>query len=557
MVDPTINQTGGHTGVTRGIDISPTLTAAANYTGLYIGVNSANAKGIYQIGSATVNNLEGKTAIGSTSTPTRTLNVTGEMRVTDLVTDNPTVLLGADGDGDFSSVTLGSGFSYSGTTLNFTEGDASTTNEIQTIDTFSIVSNTLRLSLSSDGQPYKSVSLASYLDNTDSQTLSLDSTTIGSIERFGLTISGGNKVYFDVNATAGTGDVLQNGNSFATAMTIGTNDNNTLNFETNNVTRMSITGGASTGGAVTMTNVTTNTSSTQDVLTVQSNSTGTAAAGFGPALLFQGESSTTDNQDIARISAIWTTATHASRTSDLVFSNVVNGSSSEHFRIVGGSTPTLKIGAGSTTYSNSAITIGTSFTIGNSSSLLTLGNSGGQIMILSSGNLASTVLIEGNGTGVNCGVTFGNSLVNNTSGTVTKYQFAQSFSPSSGTAVFNTLAFNNTFNQTGGANGITRSMYVNPTLTSVADYRALDIAANSANAKGIYQSGASTTNNLVGNTRIGSTSAPARKLDVTGEVRISDLTTDNPTRIVGADADGDLNEITIGSGLSLSGTTIS
>jgi len=37
--------------------------------------------------------------------------------------------------------------------------------------------------------------------------------------------------------------------------------------------------------------------------------------------------------------------------------------------------------------------------------------------------------------------------------------------------------------------------------------------------------------------------APARDLHVAGEVRITDLTTDTPTRIVGADADGDLGAI--------------
>lgn len=49
---------------------------------------------------------------------------------------------------------------------------------------------------------------------------------------------------------------------------------------------------------------------------------------------------------------------------------------------------------------------------------------------------------------------------------------------------------------------------------------------------------------------------PARTLDVTGEVRISDLTTDTPTLIVGADSDGDLGAITVGAGLSLSSGTL-
>lgn len=51
--------------------------------------------------------------------------------------------------------------------------------------------------------------------------------------------------------------------------------------------------------------------------------------------------------------------------------------------------------------------------------------------------------------------------------------------------------------------------------------------------------------------------SPQRKLHVTGEARITDLTTDTPTRIVGADADGDLGAITVGSGLTLSGSTLS
>lgn len=53
------------------------------------------------------------------------------------------------------------------------------------------------------------------------------------------------------------------------------------------------------------------------------------------------------------------------------------------------------------------------------------------------------------------------------------------------------------------------------------------------------------------------TSTAARTLHVTGEARITDLTTDTPTRIVGADADGDLGAVTLGSGLSLSAGTLS
>lgn len=64
--------------------------------------------------------------------------------------------------------------------------DVSFTNELQQIDTFIIVGNVLRLSLSSDGEAFHSVDLSAYLDNTDAQTLSFSSPN--------LSISGGNSV---------------------------------------------------------------------------------------------------------------------------------------------------------------------------------------------------------------------------------------------------------------------------------------------------------------------------------------------------------------------------
>ena len=98
-------------------------------------------------------------------------------------------LVGRGSSGNASAITLGTGLSMTGAQLNV--ADQSATNEIQTIDTFDISSNTLRLSLSSDGQNYKSVSLAAYLDNTDGQTLTWTSGT-GNLQ-----ISGGNTVNLD------------------------------------------------------------------------------------------------------------------------------------------------------------------------------------------------------------------------------------------------------------------------------------------------------------------------------------------------------------------------
>ena len=74
----------------------------------------------------------------------------------------------------------------------------------------------------------------------------------------------------------------------------------------------------------------------------------------------------------------------------------------------------------------------------------------------------------------------------------------------------------------------------------------------------IFGTGASGTGTTIATgARVGiNENAPARTFHVTGEARITDLTTDTPTRIVGADADGDLGAITVGTGLTLSNDTL-
>ena len=64
--------------------------------------------------------------------------------------------------------------------------------------------------------------------------------------------------------------------------------------------------------------------------------------------------------------------------------------------------------------------------------------------------------------------------VTNTSGTHNRIESTGAFLPVSGTGVFNAFQISGTINQTGGANGITRGLYINPTLTSAADYRAIE-----------------------------------------------------------------------------------
>ena len=56
-----------------------------------------------------------------------------------------------------------------------------------------------------------------------------------------------------------------------------------------------------------------------NVLTVRHASSGTPAAGFGVALIFALESTTTENQRAGRVYAVWSEATHATRKAQVVF----------------------------------------------------------------------------------------------------------------------------------------------------------------------------------------------------------------------------------------------
>lgn len=78
-INPIANLTGSASGGIIGIDITPTLTslASGNFYGLYLNFSDTKAWGIYQSGANTINGFQGKTAIGSLTTPTESLNVTG------------------------------------------------------------------------------------------------------------------------------------------------------------------------------------------------------------------------------------------------------------------------------------------------------------------------------------------------------------------------------------------------------------------------------------------------------------------------------------------------
>lgn len=75
------------------------------------------------------------------------------------------------------------------------------------------------------------------------------------------------------------------------------------------------------------------TSTVANLATLGANSNGTAATGFGQSITFNLETSTTADQKAAGVSVLWTDATHASRTSAIVFNTTNSATDAERMRI--------------------------------------------------------------------------------------------------------------------------------------------------------------------------------------------------------------------------------
>jgi hypothetical protein len=98
----------------------------------------------------------------------------------------------------------------------------------------------------------------------------------------------------------------------------------------------------------------------------------------------------------------------------------------------------------------------------------------------------------------------------NTSGTNVFMSLPIGYAPTSGTGTWTQLSLNPTINQTGGANGITRGLFINPTLTAAADFRAIETTVGNV-----------ILGSTSGNVGIGTT-APSIKLQVETSVNGSD-----------------------------------
>ena len=106
-----------------------------------------------------------------------------------------------------------------------------------------------------------------------------------------------------------------------------------------------------------------------------------------------------------------------------------------------------------------------------------------------------------------------------TSGSSGTLSVEHGFAPTSGTGTFIMINASGTINQTGGANGITRGLYINPTITAAADWRSIEWSNNTG--YGLLGLGTA-PNTLFGSLSIGSTPVSGINLyiarNITGSV---------------------------------------
>lgn len=247
--------------------------------------------------------------------------------------------------------------------------------------------------------------------------------------------------------------------------------------------------------------VITNTNTAATRFIIGSNSSNAIANGFGSILMFRGETSTTDDQDMAYIKATWADSTHASRTGRLALGASLSGTNTDLVTIYSNALPYLSFGSGTTYYSNGSITPGTSYTIGGNSNNITIGSTLTSAITILSGNSAATgiYLYNSNASG---GITIdattaartssnpilkiGNTTFTSTTTDVVVTKIGGNWNPTSaGTSSYIGLSLEHTINQTTHT-GNSYGLYINPTLTAVnagyQSYTGIYLSISNANA---------------------------------------------------------------------------
>ena len=130
---------------------------------------------------------------------------------------------------------------------------------------------------------------------------------------------------------------------------------------------------------------------------------------------------------------------------------------------------------------------------------------------------------------------------NYTNGALSSLRFPGNFISSTGNTAFSYMLLNGTINQTGTSTSITRGLYVNPTLTAAADFRAIEWSNNAATSPsqswGLYGVGTA-PNYLSGSLLIGSASNSGENLQVYGTMKVNGITTINNAVTIGTPSTG-------------------
>ena len=190
---------------------------------------------------------------------------------------------------------------------------------------------------------------------------------------------------------------------------------------------------------------------------------------------------------------------------------------------IGTSTPTYKLDVNGTARVVSTLVANTGVKVGGASGVggvyVQAGSTLNQECIALRGSLLTTDI------GSDIILSSGNGSAANTTSIKTLVRFSGGFVPASGTGVYNVALIDPTINQTGGANGITRGLFIDPTLTSAANFRAIETTRGNV----LFQSGSTPLLFVSESGRVGiGTSTPSASLHISGASSANLLRIDSP-----------------------------